>query len=1529
TTGATKHYELERKWKTGTSGTAYLDGSRTYDAASIAVGDSDVVRPVAASVTEYTQEVTSGTTGANTTTYTNTFYSSALAIEKVVTTYPVVSTGTNGSNSATTASRYFDETGRVTFTKSPGAIIGYTAYTKGQATTRVEDADTTETGVGEVFYGVSIPTGFSSSGTPLHRVATMTYDAQGRSSATTAVDGQVFLTYYSRLADHRGVTLRYADYDSGAGPKYYGPVSYAVANQAGSAEVSGTIGLTSNESTTALTGHIDETDADPITAADLGTVVRLSTSVYNESGYTLEESRAYFDIPGSGAGSDGTNYDGTFFAYDAMGRQIRTLEPSGTIHRTDFDEIGRAEASWIGTNDYGEVGGSGSGPNNMTQTSATVFDGGADGGNSLVTTTTSYIDSSTGYDTDYTYDVRGRALLVENPTAPHSFSKYDNLGRMIATGLFSSVGGITVGSDDPTSETGSRLALSQTFFDELGRTWKSQRHNIDAADGSDDDNLQSLTWYDAEGRVVKVDGGQLAKTLYDRIGRATHQFVLASDNDSVYADTDDVSGDIVLTERQTVFEDGGDDVLLQLVVDRFHNDYGGGETTGALDTNADNDRLLVTQANLEGRPQITTHWYDRFGRTIDTVRYGTNGGSNLDRDGLSAPASDEDHPRRTFVYRNDGTVETETDPLGRDTLRAYDDLGRLVTEVRNYDAGVNSGNPSGTDDNVTVRYEYTDGLQTAIIADVPSGGTDQETTYAYGTTKGASAGDSKIATGHLLQEVVYPDSGGASDTVTYAYDARGAEILREDQAGNVVERVLDASGRETARKVTTLDGDFDGAVRRIETAYDSLGRASTVIQYDAASSGNVVDGVAFAYDGWGNVLTFEQDRDSAVGAGGSVNDYQTSYTYAKATTGRNTVRRTSMTLPSGNVLDYTYASGSGALDDEASRVTNVWDGVRVVAYKYLGVGQVVNTDYLAPKVYHDLIGGGTSYTGLDAFNRVARDIWSRFDTAEARFFDTSLRYDAAGNILSSDDDVHAGFDVGYAIDDTDRLTRAHEGTLSAGSIGSPTRDQQWTLDHLGNWDVNKVDLDGDSNFNEADEENDDRTHNDVNELTTRDIDDDSSVDYTLAYDEVGNLTDDGESYEYVWDAFGRMRKILDRSDDSVVAELRYNGLGFWIAIHEDTDDDDDVDGSDLWYYHAYDERWRQVATFRSSDTSPKEEFVPHQAGADGRGGSSYIDLVAWRDKDANTAWTSASDGVLEERSFYCQNYHADVVARVSNAGYMLEWVKYSAYGIPFGLPGGDADSDGDCDSADITQIDTWVTSGPDDVRGDVDLDGDVEASDKSTVQVDYEGIFGGRWSISSHGNRNSFQGSPVTSESLRSCTIRARTQAQDLGRWHSRDPVPYMDGVNLYAFLKSEPHLYLDPSGTTSQFPLDLANPNHSWHRANPSGAPMPKPPASPPPPPPNPVSAASRMLKQWWKDYDKAKDCTMDCFLNMQIDIGFWGGLCFVGGATACGIDAGLSKNFTRLPGCLKKTASLCGITIQLSEINAFTDCMIWCMIM
>ena len=141
----------------------------------------------------------------------------------------------------------------------------------------------------------------------------------------------------------------------------------------------------------------------------------------------------------------------------------------------------------------------------------------------------------------------------------------------------------------------------------------------------------------------------------------------------------------------------------------------------------------------------------------------------------------------------------------------------------------------------------------------------------------------------------------------------------------------------------------------------------------------------------------------------------------------------------------------------------------------------------------------------------------------------------------------------------------------------------------------------------------------------------------------------------------------------------YNGLGFRISVHEDTDTDGDVDGSDLWYHFVYDTKWRIVATFRADDNSPKEQFLYHQAGLDGSGGSSYIDAVVLRQKDDNSGWTNLADGVLEQRYYYCQNWRADVAAIVTSGGKMMEWVKYSSYGVPIGLPAGDTDSDGDCD----------------------------------------------------------------------------------------------------------------------------------------------------------------------------------------------------------------------------------------------------------
>jgi hypothetical protein len=64
----------------------------------------------------------------------------------------------------------------------------------------------------------------------------------------------------------------------------------------------------------------------------------------------------------------------------------------------------------------------------------------------------------------------------------------------------------------------------------------------------------------------------------------------------------------------------------------------------------------------------------------------------------------------------------------------------------------------------------------------------------------------------------------------------------------------------------------------------------------------------------------------------------------------------------------------------------------------------------------------------------------------------------------------------------------------------------------------------------------------------------------------------------------------------------------------------------------------------------------------------------------------------EERRYYCQKWPTDVSAILTDAGSMVEWVKCSSCVVPFALPAGDTDSDGDWDATDSTAI-TRVADG--------------------------------------------------------------------------------------------------------------------------------------------------------------------------------------------------------------------------------------------
>ena len=343
-------------------------------------------------------------------------------------------------------------------------------------------------------------------------------------------------------------------------------------------------------------------------------------------------------------------------------------------------------------------------------------------------------------------------------------------------------------------------------------------------------------------------------------------------------------------------------------------------------------------------------------------------------------------------------------------------------------------------------------------------------------------------------------------------------------------------------------------------------------------------------------------------------------------------------------------------------------------------------------------------------------------------------------------------------------------------------------------------MDGDGNYSDigTGEYNDERTYNDVNELTARDIDDDGSDDQSITYDAAGNLTDDGDAYAYVYDAFGRLRSITESGGSPVYAEFRYNGLGYKISELLDTNDSGEADENDKWFHTAYDEDWRELCTYRENDTSPKTEYINHNAGLDGFGGSSYLDGLIQRRRDTSEDWaTEPGDGTYEEKLYYCQSWRHDVAAIVDFRGFVHEWVKYSAYGIPFGLPGGDDDVSGSTDIDDINRIQNRITGGWEySVLADIDLDGDVDSDDKNAVtakRLDGRSIGYGALSSETISNCRGWGGLPTIRAEL--YLARNRVMHTELGRWLSRDPAGYLEGASLYGVVVSNPVRWVDPYG--------------------------------------------------------------------------------------------------------------------------------------
>ncbi|MBX3402937.1 MAG: hypothetical protein KF699_05925 [Phycisphaeraceae bacterium] len=211
----------------------------------------------------------------------------------------------------------------------------------------------------------------------------------------------------------------------------------------------------------------------------------------------------------------------------------------------------------------------------------------------------------------------------------------------------------------------------------------------------------------------------------------------------------------------------------------------------------------------------------------------------------------------------------------------------------------------------------------------------------------------------------------------------------------------------------------------------------------------------------------------------------------------------------------------------------------------------------------------------------------------------------------------------------------------------------------------------------------------------------------------------------------------------------------------------------------------------------------------------YIDLVTLRDWDSAASRKLSKGSLLpgrrgevpersegDEGALFTLG-RADVSAIFDNSGAVIEWQKYSAYGVPFLLTPGDHGKDGGISAADQTAFNADYAAN--NARADLNRDGAWTTADQTLFTTSYNAAaVGGRWKLSANvANRKGYAGyehegfgNDLAAPEL--AHVRHRVLHFGLGRWTRRDPMGYVDGVTLISYVQSQPIRQVDPAGLTA-----------------------------------------------------------------------------------------------------------------------------------
>jgi len=847
--------------------------------------------------------------------------------------------------------------------------------------------------------------------------------------------------------------------------------------------------------------------------------------------------------------------------------------------------------------------------NNMVQVTANQYDGGADGGDANLTQQTQYASATDTRISSYGYDFRDRNTSVTDALGGYTTFTLDNLDRLTQTQRYTASGGTLI-------------AQGGTNFDDRGRVYQQLVYAVDPSTGTVGNALTGNSWYDYSGnllqRINPGDGQVFTKSAFNAVGWVTAAYTGYNTSGTSYSQAGTVTNDTIIEQTLNTYDEVGN-LVSQASFHRLNDT----PSTGTGSTGA-----LSYGTQPEARVSYVANWFDGIDRRIAAANYGAI--ASFTRPSTPASSSSTVLVAST-TYDEAGRISGMTDPMGYVTQMAYDAAGRKTQTVEDYGTGLL---------NRTTNWTYTLDNLIATLTAVNAATGNQTTSYTYGTDLYTST----VVRNDLLASVTYPDSVFGSDVVSYTYNTQGQQATITDQRGTTRALLYDPLGRLTDDCVTYVGGSTDNAVLRISRTYEVRGMVATVTSYDNATpgSGTALNQCALTYNSFAQLTEEQQDHNGTVS--GSSPSVQ--YNYDSGGSSSNEIRLNGLIYPNGRIITYSYST-SGGINDRLNRVDTLRDTTSgttdLASYTYLGLDTVVRITYPQPEAWLDLWGGTSGlFAGLDQFNRVIDQRWQNGITGTPVDIDRyQYGYDQDSNRLYKANIVGTpivtgGLDEFYTYDHLNRLTDMQRGTLNStktGITGTPTIEQTWSLDPIGNWSGFVTQASGTIDLNQS------RTSNAVNEIAA--ITESTGPTWvTPTYDAAGNTTTmpqvatPASSFTAVYDAWNRMVSIS--SSGTTIAQYQYDGrnrravkLTYSGGVLSET----------RHFYFIND--WQDVEERVGTSTSMDKQYV---------WGIRYIDELVCR------------DDATPERLYACQDANFNLTAVSDTSGDVQERYLFDPYG---------------------------------------------------------------------------------------------------------------------------------------------------------------------------------------------------------------------------------------------------------------------------